>query len=44
MLPDRAERIQTGNAIIDLAIQEGRWSNSDLASFGAATNGLTGEA
>jgi hypothetical protein len=41
--PDYAERIQAGNAIVDHAIQDGRWNTSDMVSFGVATNGLTAE-
>ena len=41
--PDYAERIQAGNAIVDHAIQDGRWNSSDMVSLGVATNGLTAE-
>ena len=42
-LAERTERIHAGNAIVDRAIQTGRWSLADVASFGSATSGLNGE-
>ena len=42
-LAERTERIHAGNAIVDRAIQTGRWGLADVASFGSATSGLSGE-
>ncbi len=42
-LAERTEHIHAGNAIVDRAIQTGRWSLADVASFGSATSGLNGE-
>jgi hypothetical protein len=41
-IAERRERIQAGNAVVDRAIQAGRWSPADMAAFGSATGGLSG--
>src|SRR6185503_13400075 len=39
---EHTERVQAGNAIVDRAIQAGRWSPADLAALDSATGGLSG--
>jgi hypothetical protein len=41
-IAERSERIQAGNAVVDRAIQAGRWGPADMAAFGSATGGLSG--
>ena len=42
-IAERSERIQAGSAVVDHAIQAGQWGPADIAAFGSATSGLSGE-
>jgi outer membrane murein-binding lipoprotein Lpp len=42
-IAEHSERIQAGNAAVDHAIQAGRWGPAEIAAFGSATSGLSGE-